>query len=69
MTFNKLINLKTHQKDGLDEIQFHISENGANVSLAELISDAIDIFIKLYFEQAVDKYSPLYQALEGVNNE
>ncbi|MBZ2165209.1 hypothetical protein [Methanobacterium spitsbergense] len=60
MTFKKLIDLKLEQKDGLDDIQFEISENGGSVSLAELISEAIDIFIKFYYEQAVDKHSPLY---------
>jgi hypothetical protein len=60
MTFKKLIDLKLDQKDGLDDIQFQVRENGGSVSLAVLISDAVDIFIKFYSEQAVDNYSPRY---------
>lgn len=44
MTYKKLINIKTTQKEGLEAIQRQIIENGKDISLMQLISDSIDVF-------------------------
>lgn len=60
MAFQKLVNLKIKQKKELDNIQKQINENGGNVSIMELIDDAIQIFIDKYSDDAVKRYSPSY---------
>lgn len=60
MAYKKLLNLKTKQKDGLDAIQKQIIENGGNVSIMQLIGDAIDVFINHHSNVAVKHYSGLY---------
>lgn len=60
MTYKKLLNLKTKQKDGLDAIQRQIIDNGGEVSLMALISDSIDVFIHKYSDSAIKRYSGLY---------
>jgi hypothetical protein len=60
MKFKKLVNLKTDQKDGLDDIQRQVNENGGNVSLMTLINDSIDVFIDSYSDAAIKRYSNTY---------
>lgn len=43
MTFKKLVNIKEEQKNELDEIQNQINENSGNVTIMDLINDAIGI--------------------------
>lgn len=63
MAFQKLVNIKSDQKNELESIQRQIKEEGGNASMMELINDAIAIFINLYADAAVEKYSPLYKTL------
>lgn len=63
MAFQKLVNIKSDQKNGLEMILREISDNGGKASMMELINDAIAIFINLYADEAVEKYSPLYKTL------
>lgn len=63
MAFQKLINMKSDQRNELLEIQRQIKEQGGNASMMELINDAIAILINLYADAAVEKYSPLYKTL------
>lgn len=65
MAFQKLVNLKIKQKKELDNIQKQINENGGNVSIMELIDDAIQIFIDKYSDEAVKRYSPSYYHRSG----
>jgi hypothetical protein len=65
MAFQKLINLKLKQKNELDSIQKQIKENGGDVSIMELIDDAIQIFIDKYGDEAVKRYSPSYYHRSG----
>ena len=60
MTHKKLLNLKTKQKDGLDAIQRQIVDNGGKVSIMQLISDAIDVFIDHHSDVAIKHYSGFY---------
>lgn len=60
MAFQKLINLKTVQKNELEEIQRQIMMNGGNVSIMQLISDAIDVFIDHHCDVAIKHYSGFY---------
>lgn len=63
MAFQKLVNMNSDQKNGLEMILKEISDNGGKASMMELINDAIAIFINLYADAAVEKYSPLYKTL------
>jgi hypothetical protein len=63
MAFQKLVNMNSDQKNGLEMILREISDNGGKASMMELINDAIAIFINLYADAAVEKYSPLYKTL------
>lgn len=65
MAFQKLLNLKNRQKESLDSIQRHIADNGGEVSIMELIHDAIDIFINQYSDAAVKRYSPTFYDKKG----
>ena len=58
--FQKLVNLTLEEKEGLESIQDEIKEKGGNISTMRLIEDSILIFVKYYREQAVEKYSPIY---------
>jgi len=57
MAFQKLVNIKNEQKESLEAIRKQINENGEDVSLMALISDAIDIFIDQYGDAAIKRYS------------
>lgn len=65
MAFQKLVNLKIKQKNELDSIQKQINENGGDVSIMELIDDAVQIFIDKYSDDAVKRYSPSYYHMSG----
>lgn len=58
--YKKLIYLRLEQKEALDEIQKEIEENGGQVSLVRLIQDSIQIFIQHYKNDAIKRYSHLY---------
>lgn len=58
--FKKQLNIKTKQKNDLDKIQRQIIENGGNVTLMDLINDAIGIFVSEYGDKAVLRYSPAF---------
>lgn len=63
MAFQKLVNLKNGQKEGLDSIQRQIVDNGGEVSIMALISDSIDVFIDRYSDLAIKRYSGMYYKL------
>lgn len=64
MTFKKLVNIKEEQKNELDEIRKQINENGGNVTVMDLINDAIGIFVDQYRDVAVLRYSPAFYKKE-----
>lgn len=59
--YQKLINLNEEEKIGLENIIKEIKKNGGNVSMMRLIEDSIKVFIELYGQEAVQKYSPVYK--------
>jgi hypothetical protein len=59
--YQKLINLDPEEKEGLDSIMEEINKKGGVVSAMRLINDAIRIFLKYYGNQAVEKYSRIYE--------
>lgn len=54
----KLIFISEEQKQKLLEIQNEVSEHGGDISMNQLIRDAINILIDLYKSEIVKKYEP-----------
>ena len=65
MTFKKLVHLKDAEKEGLESIQGQIIQNGGDVSIMELINDAIEIFTNKYKDKAILRYSPAFYNKNG----
>lgn len=69
MEHKKLIYLQPYQKEGLDKLQSEISKKGSQVSMMRLISDAVDIYLEYYKEEAVDVYTRTYRERIKLNGE
>ena len=54
----KLIFISEEQKHKLLEIQNEVSELGGDISMNQLIRDAINILLDLYKNEIVKKYKP-----------
>lgn len=63
--YKKIVNLKTEQKDALNEIQQTVKENGGYVSIMRLTQDSIQIFIDHYRDEAINRYSPAFYNKKG----
>lgn len=60
----KIVQLRDEVSDRLDEIKDEVTNRGGSVSITRLIRDAIEVYVRFYRDQAVEKYSPIYK-VEG----
>ena len=61
MINKKLLYLTEEQVARLKEIKTQVNENGGTVSVMRLMQDSIQIFLDHYKEDAIQKYSPIYE--------
>lgn len=57
----KIVEINDELSDRLDEIKEEVENRGGSVSRSRLIRDALEVFVGFYFDQAVEKYSPVYK--------
>jgi hypothetical protein len=69
MEYRKQIYLKPDQKDGLENLIEEINEKGSKIPMTRLISDAIDIFLEFFKEDAVEVYTRNYGDMDKENSE
>lgn len=61
MQFEKLIRLNPSQIRDLEEVKIQIRSKGGNVSISQLIRDSVQIFLDYYREDAINRYSSVYE--------